>query len=235
MAVYFDTLSRVNATQQAYLTTSPRLRRLYEAFREPEPKAYPARAVFRKAPALLMLFTRLQWGPDGEPRIPGNLDVWKQILAEKSESKIAHDWGKRARAWKRPEQLLEAMAALSRIDTDLGPLQIYLMLNEVDSRRAADKRLTPETVLLLASKFSQLSNWYLVFSEFPDLNDTSIAQFVKVADAIDGISDHSLRGNAMGMFQANLGIWQILARQGEIRRRRSEPILAAGDCALRCH
>ncbi len=171
LAVYFDTLSRVNATQQAYLTTSPRLRRLYEAFREPDPKAFPARAVFRKAPALLMLFTRLQWGPDGEPRIPGNLDVWKQVLAEKSESKIAHDWGKRARGWKRPEQLLEAMAALSRIDTDLGPLQIYLMLSEVDSRRASDKRLTPETVLLLASKFSQLSNWYLVFSEFPDLDD----------------------------------------------------------------
>ena len=47
------------------------------------------------------------------------------------------------------------MAALSRIDTDLGPLAIYLMLNEVDSRRASDKRLAPETVLLLASKFSQ--------------------------------------------------------------------------------
>src|SRR3984885_13665032 len=69
LAVYFDTISRVNATQQAYLTTSPRLRRLYEAFREPEPKAFPARAVFRKAPALFMLFTRLQWGPDGGTRI----------------------------------------------------------------------------------------------------------------------------------------------------------------------
>jgi len=216
LAVYFDTLSRVNATQQAYLTTSPRLRRLYDAFREPEPKAYPARAVFRKAPALLMLFTRLQWDADGQPRIPGNLDIWKQILAEKSEPKIAKDWGRRARGWKRPEQLLEAMAAMSRIDTDLGPLQVYLMLNEVDSRRPADQRLTPETALLLASKFSQLSNWYLVFSEFPDLDDTSIKSFVKVADAVDGISNHSLRGNAMGMFQANLGIWQILARQGEI-------------------
>ncbi len=217
LAVYFDTLSRVNATQQAYLTTSPRLKHLYDAFREPEPNAYPARAVFRKAPALLMLFTRLQIGPDGEPRIPGNLEVWKQILAQKSDSKIAHDWGRRARGWKRPDQLLEGMAALSRIDTDQGPLQIYLMLNEVDRRRAAEKRLSPETVLLLATKFSQLSNWYLVFSEFPDLNDASIAQFVKVTDAIDAIHDHSLRGNAMGVFQANLGLWQILARQGEIR------------------
>jgi hypothetical protein len=217
LAVYFDTLSRVNTNQQAYLTATPRLRRLYDAFREPDPKAFPARAVFRKAPALLMLFTRLQWDADGQPRIPGNLDVWKQVLAEKSEPKIAKDWGRRARGWKRPEQLLEAMAAMSRIDTDLGPLQVYLMLSEMDSRRASDKRLTPETVLLLASKFSQLSNWYLVFSEFPELDDTSIARFVKVADTVDGISNHSLRGNAMGMFQANLGIWQILARQGEIR------------------
>jgi hypothetical protein len=217
LAVYFDTLARVNASQQAYLTASPRLKHLYDAFREPEPNAYPARAVFRKAPALLMLFTRLQTGPDGEPRIPGNLEVWKQILAQKSDSKIAHDWGKRARGWKHPDQLLEGMAALSRIDTDQGPLQIYLMLNEVDRRRASDKRLTPETVLLLATKFSQLSSWYLAFSEFPDLNDASITQFVKVADAIDAIHDHSLRGNAMGVFQANLGLWQILARQGEVR------------------
>jgi hypothetical protein len=217
LAVYFDTLARVNAQQQAYLTANPRLRRLYESFREPDPKAYPARAVFRKAPALLMLFTRLQWGTDGEPRIPGNLQVWQQVLSEKSDSKIVHEYAKRARGWKRPEQLLEAMAALSRIDTDLGPLQIYLMLNEVDSGRPSDKRLTPETVLLLASKFSQLSDWYLVFSEFPGLNDDSITRFVKVADSVDSISNHSLRGNAMGMFQANLGIWQILARQGEIR------------------
>ncbi len=217
LAVYFDTLSRVNVPQQTYLTAYPRMKQLYDAFHAPDPAAYPARAVFRKAPALLMLFTRLQIGPDGEPRIPGNLEVWKQILAQKPDSKNAHDVGKRARSFKRPEQLLEAMASLSRIDTDEGPLQIYLMLNEVDRRRAPDKRLSPETVLLLATKFSQLSNWYLVFSEFPDLNDASIAQFVKVTDAIDGIHDHSLRGNAMGVFQANLGIWQILARQGELR------------------
>ncbi len=51
---------------------------------------------------------------------------------------------------------------MSRVDTEEGPLQIYLMLSEVDSGRAPDKRLAPETVLLLANKFSQLSIWYLV-------------------------------------------------------------------------
>ena len=216
LAVYFDTLSRVSQTQQAYLTASPRLRRLYEAFREPEPNASASRAVFRRAPALLTLFTRVQWGTDGEVMVPGGLETWKGILADKSGSKIAHVWGRRARAWKHPEQLLEAMAGMSRIDTDQGPLQMYLMLSEIDSGRAADQRLSPATVSLLAGKFSQLSNWYLTFSEFPGLSDDSITRFVTVTDEVDAIHDHELRGNAMGMLQANLGLWQILARQGEI-------------------
>ena len=120
-------------------------------------------------------------GADGEPRAsPAASMSRKQILAEKGEARAEVMTGsRRARGWKRPEQLLEAMAAFSRMDTEQGPLQIYLMLNEMDSGRAADKRLAPETVLLLARKFPQLSNWYLVFSEFPDLDDTSITQFVK--------------------------------------------------------
>jgi hypothetical protein len=216
MAVYFDSLSRVDAEQQAHLTTSPRLRRLYEAFTEPDIKSPPARAVFRKAPALLMLFTQVQWDANGEPRIPGSLDAWKQVLAAKSDIKLERDWGKRARSWKKPEQLLEGMVALSRLDTEHDPLQMYLMLSAIDSSRPADQRLSPQTVTLLASRFSELSSWFLVFSEFPELNDDSIAQFVKAADKIGDIHDRSLRGNTMGMFQANLGIWQILARQKEI-------------------
>ena len=216
LALYFDTLSRVSVSQQTYLTASPRLRRMYEAFRDPDPKAYSSRAIFRRSPALLTLFTRLQRGPDGEPVIPGGLEVWKEVLAQKTDSKIVRDQAKKARGWKRPEQLLEGMAALSRVDTDYGPLQTYLMLSEMENGRTAQNHLTSETVLLLASHFSQLSNWYFAFSEFPELSNDSIARFVKAADGIDGISSHPLRGNAMGIFQANLGLWQIMARQGEI-------------------
>jgi hypothetical protein len=39
---------------------------------------------------------------------------------------------------------------------------------------------------------------------------------MNVADAIDGISNQTLRQNAVGTCQANVGIWQILARQGQI-------------------
>ena len=133
-----------------------------------------------------------------------------------ADSKVVKDWAKRTQRWNNPEQLLEAMTAFSRMETDSGPLQIYLMVNEMDSGRPAGKRLSPDTVRLLASKFSQFNSWYLVFSEFPELNDNSIARFLNVAEAIDKISNQALRGNVQGAFQANIGLWQILARQGEI-------------------
>ena len=218
LAAYFDVLSRVDQTQQQHLTENPRLKHLYDAFRESNSSEEPSatRGVYRKAPELLVLYTRLQWAPDGEPYVPGNLDVWKELLNQKTDSKLVRDWAKRSRSWNSPEQLLEALTAFSRMETDSGPLQIYIMLSELDRQRSPEMRLSAGTVRLMANKFSQLSSWYLIFSEFPDLNDTSITRFVNVADAIDGISNQSLRGNTLGAFQANIGLWQILARQGEI-------------------
>ena len=91
------------------------------------------------------------------------------------------------------------------------------MSSELDGRRSPDNRLSPQTVLLLASRFADFSNQYLIFSEFPDLNDASITHFLNVAEGLGKIPNHTLRGNAMGTFQANVGIWQILARQGQIK------------------
>src|SRR5262249_3302491 len=51
---------------------------------------------------------------------------------------------------------------------------------------------------------------------FPALSDASIALFLNTASTLEKIPDHALRGNAMGVFQANVGLWQILARQGQI-------------------
>jgi hypothetical protein len=215
LAAYFDALSRVNQTQQAHFTAN-RLRRFYEAFRGQDISANAARPAFRPAPALLLLATRLQWEPSGEPYVPGNLTAWKDILRQKSNSKIVRDWGKRAGHLDHPEQLAEAMFALCRVETDSGPLQAYLMLGELDSRRSPGNRLSPQAVLLLANRFTQFSNQYLIFSEFPDLTDASITRFLNVAEALGNIPSHTLRGNAMGIFQANVGLWQVLARQGQI-------------------
>jgi hypothetical protein len=218
LAAYFDSLSRVNQVQQVHFTEPRRLRRDYEALRGKENSSDATRGVFRSDPRLLLLLTRLQWESNGEPRVPGNLESWKKILSQKSDSNIVREWGRRSRHWDTPEQLLEGMFALSRVQSESGPLQAYLMMCDLDSRRAADHRLSPDTVALLAGKFSQFSDQYLIFSEFPDLDDASIAAFIGQASALDSVRNQSLRGNAMGTFQAVVGIWQILARQGQIPR-----------------
>ena len=216
LAEFFDVLSRVSQTQQEHLTKGPRLKNLYNAFLSGGDENGATKGVYRRAPDLLVLYTRLRWEPTGELYVPGNLDVWKEIFRQKTEFKVVHDLGKRARSWNQPEQLLDAMTACSHLETEGGPLQIYLMLNELDSRRPPENRLSPETARLLASRFREYSGWYLVFSEFPDLSDSSIARFINVADAIGGIPGQILRTNALGAFQANVGLWQILARQAEI-------------------
>jgi len=53
------------------------------------------------------------------------------------------------------------------------------------------------------------------------LNDTSIILFLNTAEALETVPN-AVRGNALGVFQANVGIWQILARQGEIPGERLE-------------
>jgi len=216
LVAYYDALSRVNRVQQAYFTEGHRLRRFYEALRGPDASPEAARTAFRPAPGLLLLLTRMQWDPSGEPRVPGNLEDWKEILRQRTDSRIIREWGKRAGHWNRAEQLAEAMFAISRVETDMGPLQIYLALSELDGRRAPERRLSSQTVRALAKRFPEFSDQYLVFSEFPELNDASINLFLNVAESIDRIPNHTLRGNAMGVFQANLGLWQILARQGQI-------------------
>ena len=215
LAAYFEDLSSVPPSQQSHFTEHARLRHFYEMFRGKD-FSDAGTGVFRRDAGLLLLVTRLRWGPDGDPYVPGNLEVWKKIFRQKTDSKIIRDWGRRAAHWDHPDQLLEALFAISLVPTDTGPLQSYLMLSELDARRSPEHRLRPETVALLAAKFAEFSDQYLVFSEFPDLDDASIAAFLQVVTRLNGIPKKTLRGDAFGTFQASVGLWQILARQGEI-------------------
>ena len=216
LAAYFDTLSRLTPAQQVYFTDAHRLSRFYDALRGRDTSPGPARPVFRPDPDLLLLVTRLQLDSSGRATVPGNLEIWDQILRQKTDSKIVHQWAKHSGRWKDPDQLVEALFAFSRQSSDDGPLRIYLMLSAIDNARPAGQRLSPETVHLLAEKFSRYGSQYLIFSEFQGLNDDSIARFLGTADAIDRISNVTLRANALGIFQSNVGLWQILARQGQI-------------------
>ncbi len=95
------------------------------------------------------------------PHVPGDLAVWKDALNDKPDSKLVRTWGKKARSWNNSEQLLEAMASLSRLESDTGPLQSYLTLSEIDARRPVGKGLSPTTARLLTSRYPQFSSWYL--------------------------------------------------------------------------
>jgi hypothetical protein len=215
LAAYFDVLSRVSDTRQAYYTEPHRLQLFYNALRSVDSSASATRGAFRPAPALLLLVTRMQWDSSGQPVVPGNLEVWKEILRERGNDKITREWGKRAARLSTPDQLAQAMFALTRSANDSGPLQIYMAISELDSRRSPELRLAPETVLLLARRFEDFSDQYRIFSEFPELSDASIASFLDIAQGLNG-APNRVRGNALGMFQANVGIWQILARQRQI-------------------
>jgi hypothetical protein len=205
LTAYFDVLSRVRRDQQAYFTEPQRLRLFYEALRNSDFSGSATNGIFRPAPALLLLATRMQWDSNGEPFVPGNLEVWRDILHQK----------KRSTRPSTPDQLIQTMFALSRTSNDDGPLQIYLAITELESRRSPEHRLQPATVRLLAHRFPDFSDQYRIFSEFQELNDASIVLFLDTAEALNNVPN-PVRGNALGTFQANVGIWQILARQGQL-------------------
>jgi hypothetical protein len=218
LAVYFDSFARISSERQLKFSQDHRLKTYYAAFRGTNSTSDAARPAFRLAPGLLLLLTRLQWDGNGEPMVPGNLDLWKQILNQKSDHKLVRESVKRSSRWSRPEDLLETLFTLSRLDSSGGPVQMYLLFSELDATRPPGRQLTTDTLRVLAKRFDDYSEQYLTFCEFPELDDASFTAFVNAADAINDISNHILRGNAMGIFQADIGLWQILARQGQIPR-----------------
>jgi hypothetical protein len=216
LAAYYDAMARANRRQQERFAEGQRYKHYYEAFRSPGASGDAAvRYAFRPAAGLMVLVTRMQWDAKGEPYVPGSLQAWSAILRQ-NPYRLVREWGKKSTGWQYPDQLAEAMFAFSRLENDKGPLQAYLCLSEIDRVRPPAQRMSDQTVVLLADKFADFSDQYLIFAEFPQLTDASITRFLTTAEALDKISDHALRGNAMGTFQGAVGLWQILARQGQI-------------------
>ena len=218
LAAYFDALSRLKQSQIAYFTDARRLPRFYQALRGNDAHTGPAKfLVFRPNAGLLLLVTRLEFDSKDEPLIPGNLQVWKEIVRHQSTSKVASEWARKAGGWNNSEQLVEGMFGLSR-SLNTGALQIFLTVSEIDRARPRDQRLSPQTVRLLGDKFAKFNDQYLIFSEFHALDDQSIARFLGVAEEMDRIPERTVRANAIGILQSDIGLWEILARQGQIPR-----------------
>jgi len=216
LAAYFDVLSRTSGRQQEYFTEPNRLKFFYSGLRAPDPGAPATRGSFRPAPWMLLLVTRIHLDESGQPIIPGNLEEWNDILFHGHHEGIVRKWARQSGDLKDAAHLIKALFALSRSTDESTPLQMYLSISELDSRRSGN-RLAPMTVRLLARRFDDYSAQYRLFSEFPELDDQSITMFLQAAHGLDSIAMGD-RGNAYGLFQANVGVWQILARQGQIAR-----------------
>jgi hypothetical protein len=216
LAAYYDVLSRLSRSQQASIAENNRLRRLYAAYHSTAARTNAAAGVFPKNADLLMLLTSVKWESNGDPQIPGGLGAWEGILTRKTKSNNTREWIRRGRSWETPERLLETLVASSNLDSDGGPMQIFLMLNAMNAGRPKERSLSDATEQLIANRITQFNRWFPIFAEFPALDDASIARFVSAADHIDGISNPTLKANALGSFQAVVGLWQIFARQGQI-------------------
>jgi len=218
LGAYFDALARVDQQQQAHLTQGNRLKKLYSAYRSSAGDFSAAEGVFARNSNLLLLFSRVEWDAQGQPKVPGDLTAWKALLAKDYGSTSHHEWAKHARGVDTPERLLEDMVAYSNVETDAGPLQIYLSLSAINAQRAPEPGISEDTARLLGDHFARYTNWYSIFVEFPQLDDKSIKQFIDIADNIDRLPNAAHRSNALGAFQANIGMWEILARQGQIAK-----------------
>jgi hypothetical protein len=216
LAAYYDVLSRLGRDQQMHIAQGNRLRRLYSAYHSSAGKTNAAAGVFPKNADLLMLLTSVKWEANGDPMIPGGLGAWEQILTRKNKATTTREWIRRGRSWENPDRLLETLVASSNIDTESGPEQIFLMLEAMNAGRPREHSLSDATEELIASRIGQFNHWFPIFAEFPTLDDTSVTHFIDAADHIVAISNPTLRANALGAFQADIGLWQILARQGQI-------------------
>ncbi len=216
MAAYFDALSRVSPDQQAHLVANGRLKRLYEAYRTSNANQSAGTSVFPRNANLLLLFSRVPWDAAGEPEVPGDASVWKDIFAHVDRASHIRELAHFNRDDSNPDHMLEALVACTNLAAGEGPAQIYLTLTAINSARPGQQQLSEGAVQLLVAHFVELENWYPIFVEFPSLDENSIKSFVDTVDRVNGIGNLVLRANVMGAFQAELGIWQILARQQQI-------------------
>ena len=215
LTAYFDVLSRVGSTRQEYFTEARRLLLFYNSLRSADTSVAATRGSFRPAPWMLLLATRLQFDKSGEPLIPGGLEEWNDIALRAPDSSLVRRIARHNGTAKNADQLIALMFALSRAPTESGPLQAYMAISDMEARRLPEHHLAPTTVRLLARRYADFSDQYRIFAEFPELNDHSITLFVQAARGLNGVPAAD-RGNAFGLFQANIGLWQILARQGQI-------------------
>jgi hypothetical protein len=227
LAAYFESLSRISGPALDYLTEPNRLRRFYLALRGKVTSPGPARPVFRASTDLMLLTSRLRLDPNGKPHIPGGVENWRLLFINHPHGKYDGKLTKSAQGWREPDDLLEALFALSRKAVDNEPLKMFLSLSDVNRYRK--EPLSGPTVDRLLKDWKLFGPQYAAFAEMPDLSEKNILAYLTAAAALNGINDVQYKSDAVGIFQSLTAMVQILARNRMLTTSIDasiEPILA---------
>lgn len=214
MASYFDALSRISGPTADYLTQSDHIKRFYDALRGKITSPGPARPVFRSSTELMLLTTSLRIGPDGEPLIPGNLDVWRSLFVKHPHGKYDGRLTRSAANWRSKEDLIDALFGLSRKTVENEPLQMFLALSDIDRDRS--KPISPELASRLISHYRNFGSQYAIFADSPNLTEPSMNRFLDVITATAAMHPGLLQADSLGTVQSLVELWRILCRQDSI-------------------
>ncbi len=224
LASYFDALSRIDGPTAAYLTAPDHLKRFYDALRGKVTSPGPARPVFRSSTELMLLTTSLHIDANGEPHVPGNLDVWRTLFVKHPHGKYDGKLTRSANSWKNSDDLLDALFGLSRKTVENEPLRMFLALSDIDRNRTHP--ISPQLAARLIAGYRAYNAQYVVFADAPALSEASIGQYLDLFGQTMGIHNALLRSDSLGTLQSLVELWRILCRQDSIASAKQDAVFA---------
>lgn len=226
MAAFYDAVARVQGqAARDYFLEPGRIERFYSAVRGKVTSPGPARPIFRASADLLLLSSRLDFVPSGQPRIPGGIEPWKNLFIEHPHGKYDGKLTESATRWSRADDVIEAMFALCRKAVENEPLRIFLAISDVDRNRS--RPLSPAAVERLIHAFPAHGEQFALYNDSPDLAEETIAAHLDAMARLDRIGNALRRADATGILQAQLALWQVLRRNGSIPADRADSSLMA--------
>ncbi len=226
MAAYYDALARIqDDLARAYFLNPARIERFYRAVRGRVTSPGPARPIFRASADLLLLSTRVDFSPDGQPKIPGGIEPWRELFVKHPHGKYDGKLTASAAGWRDPDDVIEAMFALSRKAIENEPLRMFLTISDLDRNRT--RPLSAAMVGRMIRSFPKHGEQFTLYNDSPDLNEDTIAAHLDAMADLDKIGNLQRRADSIGMLQAQLSIWQVLRRNGSIPDSKADSSMRA--------
>ena len=185
----------------------------------------PARPVFRSNADMMLLTTRLRIDPNGQPHIPGNIEIWRKLFINHPHGKYDGKLTRLATTWKEPDDVLEALFAPQPEGGGERAAENFHDAERCGSQSRA-AALLPLRWTGWRATYKTFGAQYAIFNDGPSIADQTIMQFLDTAESIDHMKDVLLRQNTAATMQALVGLWQIFSRQGSLPASKQNETLA---------